>query len=99
MTSNTGKDVVDPEWIKAQRAAGWPDIHPEDYCHRCGSRNPNWWTDAPTWATATAAWAAETGREGICCPDCLILMHEAATGRSAQWQLVCVTAPAESEAT
>ena len=22
--------------INAQRDAGWPDFHPEDYCHRCG---------------------------------------------------------------
>lgn len=44
--------VVSPEYIKAQREAGWPDMHPEDYCHRCGNRNPLWYADRDDWLTA-----------------------------------------------
>ncbi|GAA1404009.1 hypothetical protein [Oerskovia paurometabola] len=80
------KHRVDPEWIKAQRDQGWPDMHPEDYCHRCGARNDiNWCASAEDWQTATAAWAAETGREGICCVPCFIQMHREATGRDVTW--------------
>lgn len=78
---------VAPEYITAQRAAGWPDIHPEDYCHRCGTRNPLWFTDRDTWVTATAAWAAQTGREGICCPQCFAEMHQQATGHTTIWRV------------
>lgn len=78
---------MDPAWINEQRAAGWPDMHPEDFCHRCGAANHMWFTSRETWLTATAAWAAETGREGICCIPCLIEMHEAATGKPVVWRL------------
>lgn len=78
---------VSPEWIRAQRDSGWPDMHPEDYCHRCGAPNMSWFTDRETWLAATSAWAAETGREGICCPQCLALMHHEATGVVTFWHL------------
>lgn len=81
------RDQVSPVWITEQRAAGWPDMHPEDFCHRCGAANPMWVTTREAWLTATTAWAAETGREGICCPRCFIDMYEAATGQCAIWQL------------
>lgn len=45
--------------IATQRELGW--MHPEDDCH--GS-----WI-AATWIAATAAWALETGREGITTPQ------------------------------
>lgn len=77
---------IDPALILAQRAAGWPDFHPEDYCHRCGVRNPRWFTDRETWLDATSAWAAQTGREGICCPLCLAEMHAEANGREIIWR-------------
>lgn len=79
--------TVTPEYIKAQREQGWPDIHPEDYCHRCGNRNPLWYADRDDWLTATSAWAAETGREGICCPTCFAEMHQQATGRRTIWHI------------
>jgi hypothetical protein len=78
---------VTPEYIVAQRELGWPDIHPEDYCHICGSSNPLWVTDRATWLTATAQWATETGREGICCPSCFARMHATATGDAVIWTL------------
>jgi len=80
--------VVTAEWIKSQRDAGWPDMHPEDYCHLCGARNPSWCVDREDWVTATEAWAAQTGREGICCPGCFATMHETATGKTTTWELV-----------
>ena len=78
---------VSPAAIESQRSLGWPDFHPEDFCHRCGTRNPLWFTDRETWIAATAQWAADTGREGICCPKCFVEMHEAATGRQVMWSL------------
>jgi hypothetical protein len=34
------KVYEDQPWIAAERAAGWLNFHPEDFCHRCGRRNP-----------------------------------------------------------
>ena len=76
-----------PSDIATQRSLGWPDIHPEDYCHKCGARNPLWFVDRETWLTATAEWAKETGREGICCPACFAEMHAKATGVEMIWEL------------
>lgn len=83
---------VSPEWIAEQRRLGWPDMHPEDFCHRCGARNPSWATGPwSRWREGTAAWAAETGREGICCPTCFAVMHEESTGKRVLWALVPYT--------
>ncbi len=30
----------DPTAIAEQRTKGWPDFHPEDFCHRCGHPGP-----------------------------------------------------------
>lgn len=38
------------------------DAHPEDYCHRCGRRNPMWFS--PEWPELTG------GHAGILCPPC-----------------------------
>lgn len=35
--------------IEEQRAKGWPDFHPEHFCHRCGGRNVTWWIDSTAW--------------------------------------------------
>ena len=48
-TPFSGKVSVTLEYIAEQRRAGWPDIHPEDYCHRCGGRNVSWWMDNDAW--------------------------------------------------
>lgn len=78
---------IDPDEIKRQRSLGWPDIHPEDYCHRCGVAFDPWFVDRETWLTATATWARETGREGICCVTCFAEMHRQETGREVIWEL------------
>lgn len=79
---------VDPDWIKKQREQGWPDMHPEDYCHRCGNVNPSWFTTRGDWLAATSKWAAETGREGICCPQCFEEMFNEATGSKISLQII-----------
>ncbi|MBC7594512.1 MAG: hypothetical protein H7288_11340 [Kineosporiaceae bacterium] len=79
-------DARDPEWIVQQRIAGWPDMHPEDFCHRCGTRNMLWAAATrEVWLAGTSKWAAETGREGICCPRCFADMHADQTGHSTIW--------------
>jgi hypothetical protein len=35
--------------LDAQRVLRWPDMHPEDFCHRCYGRNISWWTDSDVW--------------------------------------------------
>jgi len=78
----------DARWVAEQRSAGWPDMHPEDFCHKCGTRNMSWATATrDDWLTATSAWAAETGREGICCPQCFADMYDDQTGQKACWIL------------
>lgn len=76
---------VKPEWIKRQRERGWPDMHPEDYCHRCGAPNPSWCASSEDWQIATASWAKDTGREGICCLNCFAALYEQATGKRITW--------------
>lgn len=83
---------VTPEYVAEQRELGWPDIHPEDYCHRCGARNTLWYSSREDWLIATVLWATETGREGILCVTCFAGMHEAATGRKTIWQVSGVAA-------
>ena len=56
--------AVLPETIEKQRKKGWPDFHPEDFCHRCGRRNPVWWTDSRSWNRAAPE------RTSILCPSC-----------------------------
>ena len=76
---------IPPALIEKERRAGWPTIHPEDFCHRCGAKNMLWFADAPDWNVATRCWAAETGREGICCPLCFAEMYQEATGLTPVW--------------
>lgn len=75
------------EMLAAQREAGWPDMHPESLCHRCGNPNPTWHTDTATWFTATFE-RLDRGVMGICCPTCLAELFEAATGTSLSWKFV-----------
>lgn len=86
-----------PEEILHQRANGWPDFHPEDFCHRCGRRNPVWWVDANQWETATED--RPRGELDILCPSCFVELHEAATGQRFLWELrITPTADAETAA-
>jgi len=73
------------EEIDRQRSLGWRDIHPEDYCHRCGCRNIEcWFTDKETWAEATligSQWSH------IICPACFTKLHEESTGNRQIWEI------------
>ena len=72
--------------IDAQRAAGWPDFHPEDYCHRCGHRNMwSWHTDAESWAAAFPE--GDAAFNGIVCPSCFAYLHELHTGELTTWEI------------
>jgi len=76
--------------IDEQRAKGWPDFHPEDYCHRCGHPNMCWFISSefwnpvmrPTWhATTTWRW------NEIICPQCFAELAGERFGTGI-WQLV-----------
>lgn len=71
-----------PAWVQAvlpseivrQRQLGWPDFHPEDFCHICGRRNP-------VWSAPPAEWnALVDGHGGIFCPSCFAQMYESVHG-------------------
>lgn len=73
--------------IDEQRALGWPDFHPEDYCHRCGGRNPSWWVDSDRFNMAFGP-PEQHPYQGIVCPGCFVEAHEKATGLHCTWMLV-----------
>jgi hypothetical protein len=74
--------------IDEQRRLGWPDFHPEDYCHRCGGINvPSWSVDSDRFNAALGPYL-EQPYNGIVCPGCFARLHEAATGLTVTWQLV-----------
>ncbi len=78
------KKRVTVEEIDRQRYLGWPDIHPETYCHRCARSNPVWSIDSDRWNTAVGL----KHRAMILCPPCFIEFHEATTGMRCSWTLV-----------
>lgn len=76
--------------IKEQRAKGWIDFHPEDYCHRCGGKNvESWWVDSDRWQAAFPNGDAEYN--GIVCPGCFVDLHKEHTGLKCSWKLVSDT--------
>lgn len=76
--------------IDDQRARGWPDFHPEDYCHRCGGRNAPWHVDSDRFNAAMGL-PSEHRWQGIICTGCFVELHESATGMRCSWQLVPAT--------
>lgn len=77
---------VTVEEIKRQRDLGWPDFHPEDFCHHCGGRNvPSWFVDSDRFNTA---FGQQHPYSGIVCPGCFVDAHEKATGLTTTWELV-----------
>lgn len=78
---------VDPEAIKLQRERGWPDFHPETFCHRCGGKNVRSWSvESDRFNAAVAALGLNS--VSIICPGCFVLGHEKATGMHCSWRLV-----------
>ena len=74
-----------PSEILRQRENGWPDFHPETFCHRCGHRNANWWADGDDWETATAS--LPRGVMEILCPSCFAELYAEATGEFVAWSV------------
>lgn len=69
--------------IEQQRQKGWPDFHPEDYCHDCGARNlTSWYVDSDRFNLAMGS------DRGIVCPQCFVTGWEQQTGLRAVWRLV-----------
>lgn len=81
---------IDPAYIQEQREQGWPDIHPEDYCHLCGVWNPGWHYDGD-WSKLVQRYQEETGREGILCPVCAIWIGQGAETTGGFWKVLWVT--------
>lgn len=73
---------IDPAEIDEQRAKGWPDFHPETYCHKCGRTNPTWWID-------TAMWNQTHGDDyvTVLCPSCFTIAWEKQAGGRIIWEL------------
>lgn len=87
---DTDMNRVDLAEIVRQRGLGWPDFHPEDYCHRCGSRNAGSWSvDSDRFNAAVDALGLTNVT--IICPSCFVYGHEKATGLRCSWQLVVGT--------
>jgi hypothetical protein len=74
------------EAIDLQRSLGWPDFHPEDYCHRCGAPNPSWSVDGDRFVAAMGP-PDEHQWNGIICVGCFVRLHEDATGLTCSWEL------------
>jgi len=73
---------VKPAEIIVQRDRGWPDFHPEDFCHRCGNRNvSSWFVQRTEWERSG------TPATAIVCPSCFVAAFERATGTSTSWEL------------
>jgi len=69
---------VDTADIAAQRSSGWPDFHPEDFCHRCGHQNTSWRIDSDAWNPVMRGGDADGwGRwQEIICIPCFIELAE-----------------------
>lgn len=74
----TGRLSVSLAHLAEQRERGWPDFHPEDFCHRCGGRNLSWWTEPESWNAIMrqdgpdAPWQWNE----IICPQCFAELWE-----------------------
>ena len=75
MTAPMWVAAVLPSEIVRQRRLGWPDFHPEDFCHICGRRNPVWSAPAADWSEVHG-----DGHAGIYCPSCFAVLFAAAVG-------------------
>lgn len=73
--------------IDEQRAKGWPDFHPEDFCHRCGNRNvSSWYAPGELWNAVMGGVADEWN--GIVCPPCFTELAAVKGVHTGTWKLV-----------
>lgn len=81
--ATVAEERVTPEAIRRQRELGWPDFHPETYCHRCGGRN------LTSWSVPSEMWNRAASPRDILCPQCWTRAYEAATGAEfLHWSLL-----------
>lgn len=80
-------DSVTLSEIALQHELGWPDFHPEDYCHRCGHRNVSWHAPSPLW-NAVMDYPNERWN-GIVCMTCFVQLATE-RGIEARWRLAFV---------
>jgi hypothetical protein len=66
-------------YIDQQRRDGWPDIHPEDFCHRCAGRNISWHIASDVWNAVMRPEGADSPWRWseIICPACFAELFEA----------------------
>jgi hypothetical protein len=78
-----GDSWVPTSEIAEQRVKGWPDFHPEDYCHRCGQRN------VYSWHAPNDLWDRLVGVrwDGIVCPQCFTELARAVGIEPSVWLL------------
>ncbi len=69
-------ESVTIEEIAKQRLLGWPDFHPEDFCHLCGNKNPVWFASNELWNSVISS------PTGILCPLCFTKLYEEKTGHT-----------------
>jgi len=80
---------VDAADIAAQRDSGWPDFHPEDFCHRCGCPNVSWHIESRVWNVVMRGGTSDgwgNWQEIICIP-CFSELAEAHFG-ACTWRVV-----------
>ena len=77
-----GRASVTIREIQDQRAKGWTDFHPEDFCHRCGGRNLSWWIDNDAWNAVMRPEGPDSPWQWneIICPACFADVFEAKFG-------------------
>ena len=67
-----------PVEIEEQRRLGWPDFHPEDFCHKCGRPNIRAWF-SPEWEALVGS------HSGILCPVCFAALDPGAIWTVTRW--------------
>lgn len=73
-----------------QRANGWPDFHPEDYCHRCGGPNMTWAAPQEVWNPVMRPEGPDTENwlwNEIVCPPCFSEMAAKNVASGVIWEL------------
>lgn len=80
----TGRLSITSEEMAEQRRAGWPDMHPEDFCHRCFGRNLSWWCDPDVWNAVMRPEGPDSPWRWneIICPACFAELFIAKFGRA-----------------
>lgn len=80
---------INQELLDAQRAKGWTDWHPEDYCHRCYEGNVSWYVDTPPWTDVMRGGDADgwgKWQEIICIP-CFTALADEHYGAKQAWTI------------